>query len=150
MSYVAGLPTTPPAGGFRTPVPRQVQPPSRVDRPVDPRSPSYRQVERAVEQEQADGAIDTQPVAAPTGVEPVSTQSVLHLRSTAAPVSRIAEAYGLAPAAVRRMLRATAGATDAPAAPGGPGLPAPGGPGLPAPGGTGLPAPGGTGTVRDQ
>lgn len=118
MSHVAGLPTTPPAG-FRTAVPRQVQPPSRVDRPVDPRSPSYRQVERAVEQEQADGAISTRPVAAPTGVEPVSTQSVLHLRSTAAPVSGIAEAYGLAPAAVRRMLRATAGETAAPPAPGG-------------------------------
>jgi hypothetical protein len=118
MSHVAGLPTTP-TTGFRTAVPRQVQPPSRVDRPVDPRSPTYRQVERAVEQEQADGGISTQAGNAPTGVELVSTQSVLHLRQTAAPVSRIAEAYGLAPAAVRRMLRATAGEAATLPAPGG-------------------------------
>ena len=48
---------------------------------------------------------------APSGVEPLSTHSVLQLRETATPAAQIADAYGLSPAAVQRMMMrsATAG-----------------------------------------
>jgi hypothetical protein len=107
MAPVAGLPTH---GVRPQPTPRPTPPVTRVDRPVDHRSPTYRQVERTVEQEQAESPGRGAAVLAPrAGVEAVSTQSVLHLRQTAAPVARIAEAYGLAPEAVRRMLRGATG-----------------------------------------
>ena len=103
MSHVTG-PSTHVA---RPSVPRVAPPAPRPPAVPDSSPTSYEQLRRRAEQEQADAVALRRTDSAPSGVEPVSTQAVLHLRQTAAPVGHIADAYGLSPSAVRRMLRST-------------------------------------------
>ena len=88
----------PPAPPVVAPV-TQVAPVSRIaDRlEQDPGAARGEAGKREATVQQAERTVNDAP-------EPVSTQSVLLLRQTGAPVSEIAEAYGLSVQAVRRLM----------------------------------------------
>ena len=88
---------------------RLVPAPNRVSPIADTFADYVRQRQPTEAQRIAPAAAEESRVAraetAPSGVEPLSTYSVLQLRETATSAAHIADAYGLTPAAVQRLMR---------------------------------------------